>query len=48
VTIATVPGMTAAALLAALQTSHRERTMPNLILPPNELRDVVAYVLSLK
>ena len=48
VTIATVPGMTAAALLAALQTSHRERTMPNLILPPDELRDVVAYVLSLK
>lgn len=48
VTIARVPGMTTAALLAALQTSHRERTMPNLILPPDELRDVVAYVLSLK
>lgn len=47
-TIAAVPGMTTAALLAALQTSHRERTMPNLILPPDELRDVVAYILSLK
>jgi mono/diheme cytochrome c family protein len=46
--IAAVPGMTTAAMLAALQTSHRERTMPNLILPPDELRDVVAYVLSLK
>jgi len=48
VKIATVPGMTTAALLAALQTSHRERTMPNLILPPDELRDVTAYILSLK
>jgi len=44
--IAAVPGMTAAALLASLQTSHR--TMPNLILPPEELRDVVAYILSLQ
>jgi hypothetical protein len=34
------------ALSAALQTSHR--TMPNLVLDPNELADVVAYILSLK
>jgi mono/diheme cytochrome c family protein len=46
--IASVPGMTMTALLAALQTSHRERTMPNLVLPPDELRDVIAYILSLK
>jgi mono/diheme cytochrome c family protein len=47
-TIAAVPGMTMTALLAALQTSHRERTMPNLILPPDETRNVIAYILSLK
>ena len=46
--IAAVPGMTTAALLAAIQTSHRERTMPNLILPPDDLRNVVAYIISLQ
>jgi mono/diheme cytochrome c family protein len=46
--IAATRGMTAAALLAALQTSHPDRTMPNFILPPEELRDVVAYILSLQ
>src|SRR5690348_13558481 len=44
--IASVPGMTATALSAALHTSHE--TMPNLVLTPDELSDVVAYVLSLK
>jgi cytochrome c len=47
-TIAAVPGMTMTALLAALQTSHRERTMPNIMLPPDDLRNVIAYILSLK
>src|SRR3954452_16614014 len=37
--IANTPGMTAIALAATLQTSHR--TMPNVILQPDELRDVV-------
>jgi len=46
--VAAVPGMTTTALLAAIQTSHRERTMPNLILPPNDLRNVVAYIISLQ
>jgi mono/diheme cytochrome c family protein len=44
--IANVPGMTETALYVALQTSHR--TMPNLRLEPDEMRDVVAYILSLK
>jgi mono/diheme cytochrome c family protein len=44
--IASTPGMTGMALSAALQTSHR--TMPNVVLDPNELADVVAYILSLK
>ena len=45
-TIAAVPGMTGAALSSSLNTSHR--TMPNLILPPDEARNVIAYILSLK
>ena len=44
--IAATPGMTSAALRAALNTSHR--TMPNVILQPDELADIVAYILSLK
>jgi mono/diheme cytochrome c family protein len=40
------PGMTAIALTAALSTSHR--LMPNIILQPDERRDVIAYILSLK
>lgn len=44
--IASVPGMTAIALQASLQTSHR--SMPNLILSTEERRNVVAYILSLK
>jgi mono/diheme cytochrome c family protein len=43
--IATTPGMTAAALSAALQTSHS--TMPNLVLR-DDMANVVAYILSLK
>jgi len=43
--VATTPGMTELALQAALQTSHR--TMPNLILDADEMRDVIAYILSL-
>src|SRR5687767_8684421 len=41
--IANTSGMTAMALSAALQTSHR--TMPNLILEPADFSDVVAYIL---
>lgn len=45
-TIANVPGMTATALFVALRTPHRE--MPNLILAPEEMSDVIAYILTLK
>lgn len=44
--IAAVPGMTQAALRVSLATSHR--TMPNVMLPADQLDDVVAYILSLK
>lgn len=45
-TIAAVPGMTALALTAALNTSHR--SMPNIVLPPEEQANLIAYILSLK
>jgi mono/diheme cytochrome c family protein len=44
--IANVRGMTATALTVALRTPHR--SMPNIVLEPDELRDVAAYILSLK
>jgi len=45
-TIANVPGMTPIALSAALQSPHR--SMPNVMLDSNQLRSIVAYVLSLR
>jgi mono/diheme cytochrome c family protein len=45
-TIALVPGMTAVALAAALNSSHR--TMPNIILKADEQADIIAYILNLK
>jgi mono/diheme cytochrome c family protein len=44
--IANVKGMSPIALNVALLSSHR--TMPNLILPPDERADVIAYILSLQ
>lgn len=44
--IADAPGMTGMALTAFLRTPHR--TMPDLILSPAEIDNVVAYILSLK
>ena len=44
--IANVPGMTAMALQVALQSPHK--TMPNLMLEPDELRNLIAYFLTLK
>jgi mono/diheme cytochrome c family protein len=44
--LAATPGMTTIALTAALLTSHRK--MPNIILQPDERRDVIGYILSLK
>jgi len=44
--IASVPGMTAIALSAALNTSHR--LMPNIVLEADEQAHIIAYILSLK
>ena len=44
--IASIPGMTATALSAALNTPHR--VMPNIMLATDEQADIVAYILSLK
>jgi mono/diheme cytochrome c family protein len=44
--VAQTPGMSAIALRAALQTSHR--TMPNLVFRKQNREDVIAYILSLK
>jgi len=44
--LAGTAGMTSIALSAALLTSHKQ--MPNIILQPDERRDVIAYILSLK
>lgn len=44
--IASVPGLTALALHATLQSSHR--TMPNIMLSADDQWNVVAYILSLQ
>jgi mono/diheme cytochrome c family protein len=44
--VANSPGMTAAALKAFFQTSHR--TMPNVILTSDQMDKLIAYILSLK
>jgi mono/diheme cytochrome c family protein len=45
-TIADTPGMTEMALTVWLQTSHP--TMPNIVLKQDDMRNVVAYIHSLK
>jgi mono/diheme cytochrome c family protein len=44
--VADTTGMTATALQVWMQTSHP--TMPNIIVEPNDMRDIIAYILSLK
>jgi mono/diheme cytochrome c family protein len=44
--IANIPGMTATALKAALNTSHR--TMPNLVIKDDDADSIIAYILSLR
>ena len=44
--IANIPGMTAAALRAALNTSHS--TMPNLVIKDDDADSIIAYILSLR
>ena len=43
--LARTPGMTATALRAGLQTSHRN--MPNLVLHEQDREDIIAYILAL-
>ena len=45
-TIANAPDMSEIALSVLLRTPHK--TMPNLTFEPDELRDVVAYIMSLR
>jgi mono/diheme cytochrome c family protein len=44
--IARTPGLTRAALAAALQTSHS--TMPNFIIKPDDAQNIMSYILSLQ
>ena len=44
--VADTPGMTETALTVWLQSSHP--TMPNIVLEPDDLRNVVAYIRSLE
>ena len=44
--VADTTGMTATALQVWMQTSHP--TMPNIIVEPKDMRDIIAYILSLK
>jgi mono/diheme cytochrome c family protein len=46
--IASIPGMTGTALIVALRSTPRHRTMPLLTLEQEEMRNVIAYILSLK
>jgi mono/diheme cytochrome c family protein len=45
-TIASTPGMSPLALRVVLETPHH--SMPNLVLMPDELRDITAYIISLR
>ena len=45
-TIANTSGMTGTAVSVWLQTSHP--TMPDIVLSPDDMHDVIAYIASLK
>src|SRR4051812_11313803 len=44
--VARTPGMTQTALSAFIFTPHH--LMPDLVIPPEDARDLIAYILSLK
>lgn len=44
--VADTPGMSPRALVVWLQTSHP--TMPNLIIKPDDMDNVIAYIMSLR
>jgi len=44
--VADTPGMTARALAVWMRTSHP--TMPNLIIKPDDMDNVIAYIMSLR
>jgi cytochrome c2 len=48
--IANTPGMTPTALVVWFRTSHPllPKTMPNLIVPDDDMDNVIAYILSLR
>ena len=46
--VADTPGMTEMALTVWLQSAHPGKTMPNIVLEPDDLRNVVAYIRSLE
>ena len=45
-TIANTPGMTGTAIAVWLQTPHK--SMPNLIIEPQDRNNVIAYIVSLR
>lgn len=45
-TLAATPGVTSIALTVALSSAHK--TMPNIPLSPEEMRDITAYILSMR
>ena len=44
--VANVPAMSELALFSFFQTPHP--TMPNIIVPPDDIRDLIAYIRSLR
>ena len=44
--IANTPGMSVTALTVWSRTTHP--TMPNLVIDPNDMDDLIAYILSLR
>ncbi|MCB1487658.1 MAG: c-type cytochrome [Bauldia sp.] len=44
--VANVPAMSEMALISFFQTPHP--TMPNFVVPPDDVRDLIAYILSLR
>ncbi len=45
-TLAATPGITSMAITVALSTAHK--TMPNIQLSPDEMREIAAYIVSLR
>lgn len=46
--IANTPGMTGTALAVWLRSTHKNKSMPDLMIEPQDRADVIAYIVSLK